>query len=120
MSQPISDTVTITLIRDEAMALLRGKGPESLHPTTKILLASVLFADSEGVAHLGSESLRRWCAGPDRRRASQAFIDRRIEELLAAGALAPGSTPKELISMLAYRETFAAGGGRDTTTEEEQ
>ena len=100
-------TVHVRLIEDEVMALLKDTGANRLHPDSKILLAAVLFADNEGVAHIEGGKLSRWCANPGSQRAGRGFLQRRIAHLVKVGALAPGSTPTELRSMVgraAYAE----------------
>lgn len=100
----ISHPLHVELLHDEIVAVLRSnRENERLHPASKIVLASILFADSEGVAHLNDNSLRRWCAEPGHQRASKPYLQRQINGLIEAGVLAPGSTPTELRSMLAHR-----------------
>ena len=97
----------VRLITDEVMALLKDAGRDRLTEDSKIVLASVLFADNEGVAHIEAGKLSRWCANPGFRRAGRGFLQRRIDHLVKGGALAPGSTPEELRSMVgraAYAE----------------
>ncbi|APX32013.1 hypothetical protein BH708_03905 [Brachybacterium sp. P6-10-X1] len=54
---PRPATVDVTLLRDEALWLLRGR--ESLHPDAAVLIAALLFVDDEGIAELRSMFCRR-------------------------------------------------------------
>lgn len=100
---PPNNVAPVSVLHTEVLDVLRYTGPGRLHPGSKILLASMLFADNEGIAKLNENSLRRWCAEPGSTRASSGFLRRQIDFLTEAGVLAPGSTPTELRSMLAYR-----------------
>jgi hypothetical protein len=102
-SATLPEIIPAELIRDEAFPLLRDTGAQSLRPDSKIMLAIVMLADHEGVAYLTPEALRRWCAQPGKRRASQSFVNKRIRCLIDAGVLAPGSTATELRSMIGRR-----------------
>lgn len=95
----MSGTRTVHLIEADVIAL--AKSPE-LHPDMRLLLASVLFADGEGVSKFRKSQLQGWCASHGRRRASARFVQSRIDALIEQGVLAPGSTPTELRSMVAY------------------
>lgn len=97
----------IRLIQDDCLAALKDRGENRLNADSKILLASVLFVDDEGVAHIEPGKLALWCGDPGHARAGRSFLKRRINHLVKAGALAPGSTPTELRSMIgraAYAE----------------
>lgn len=93
-------TVSVRLIWSEGIALLKKKGKGSLSVDSKIMLAALLFADDEGVAQMKPRQLARYCADWKNETASPAFLKRRIDALIEAGVLAPGSTPTELRSMI--------------------
>lgn len=100
-------TTHVRLIRSEALAVLKGNGDVRLHPDQIIMLAALLFADEEGIAYMNPKSIQRWCARPGQYRASERYVQRRIDAMIDAGVLAPGSTPLELRSMIgrsAYSE----------------
>lgn len=90
----------VRLILDECMDLLKDRGESRLNADAKILLAAILFADSEGVAHLEGGQLARWCGSPTYAKAGRSFLKRRIDFLIEVGLLAPGSTLVELRSMV--------------------
>lgn len=97
----------VRLITDECMAVLKDRGENRLNADSKIMLATVLFADDEGVAYIEPGKLALWCGDPGNARAGRSFLKRRINHLVKAGVLAPGSTPTELRSMIgraAYAE----------------
>lgn len=102
-SGQLPDVIPAVLIADEVREVLRYTGEGAPHPDVKILLATVLFADEEGVAKLGARRLRKWCARPGHRTASRGYVVGRIGRLIEAGVLAPGSTPTELRSMIGRR-----------------
>lgn len=98
--EPLPDVIHVQVLKAEVLEVLRAG---VLRPEAVLLLASVAFADEEGIARMSINSLRRWCGKPDGQRASKRFIQARIDDLIAAGVLAPGSTPEELRSMTARR-----------------
>lgn len=102
MSAALPDTVPVELIHDDALAVLRDRSGV-LHPDTKILLASLLFSDDEGVAHVQARALGRWCALPGTSAARPEFLAQRVGVLTDGGLLAPGSTIQELRSMVGRR-----------------
>lgn len=89
----------VRLIESEAISLIKS---QEVHPDIRLVLASVLFADGEGVSTYSKGQLQRWMASHGRRRASAWFVQARIDVLIEQGVLAPGSTPLELRSMVAY------------------
>ncbi|UQN29582.1 hypothetical protein [Brachybacterium kimchii] len=91
------------LIADEAIYLLKGRGSENVHHDVKVALASVLFADSEGVATLSDRTLARWLGGDGRTKVPMREVRQSIDRLTEGGVLAPGSTPAKLYSMIARR-----------------
>jgi hypothetical protein len=97
----LPDVIGVQLISEEVLELLRDQGPDCLHPDTKIVLAALMLADAEGVAVLRNRSLQRWCGRKPGEFASRGFIRSRIDYLVRAGLLAPGSSPGELRSMVA-------------------
>ena len=100
----------IRLITAECVALLKNTGVDRLSVDTKILLAAILFADDEGIAYIQSGKLSHWCGDQRFKRASNRFLQKRIDHLVTVGVLAPGSTPTELRSMVgraAYAEVEA-------------
>lgn len=99
MTRPSPLTAGVEVIHDEVMRFIKYS---NAHPDQRILLASIRFADEEGVARFRKAQLQDWLAPPGRRRATASFVDRRIEALIEAGALAPGSTATELRSMIAH------------------
>lgn len=100
-------TVHVRLIEDECLALLENTGEDRISVDSKIILATVLLADGEGIAHLERGQLAHWCGDQRFKRASNRFLQKRIDHLVTVGVLAPGSTPTELRSMVgraAYAE----------------
>ena len=100
-------TVHVRLIEDECLALLENTSETRLNVDAKIMLATTMLADDEGVAHLEGGQLARWCGEPGYARAGRGFLSRRIKYLTTIGVLAPGSRPTELRSMIgraAYAE----------------
>lgn len=93
-------TVTVELIYADILGLLRDNGADRPQTDIKILLATVMFADEEGVAHLNDGALAYWSRLPGRKRGSDQHVQRRIDVLIDAGVLAPGSTTTELRSMV--------------------
>ncbi|MBK0330127.1 hypothetical protein I8D64_01750 [Brachybacterium sp. MASK1Z-5] len=98
----LPDVVHVELITDEVMALLRAKGPEALSDDAKIILASLLFADEEGIATFGSRTVPRWLS-PGEVQLTYPECRERVLHVIAAGALAPGSRRKQLRSMIGRR-----------------
>lgn len=105
-------TVELSVIHDDMVELIRSRGGPALGPESVIILASMLFVDEEGVATIREGSLRRWCRRPGRKESATAeFVEGQIQKLIVAGALAPGSTPTELRSMVARAAEADAGAG---------
>ncbi|MGP9745963.1 hypothetical protein [Brachybacterium sp. AOP29-B2-41] len=102
----MSGTRTVNVIESEAVAFMKNA---AVHPDLRIMLASIVFADSEGITVLRKGQLPAWLAQPGRRRASSGFVRARIDGLIEAGALAEGSTPTELRSMVAYGTEAESG-----------
>lgn len=100
-------TVHVRLIEDECLALLENTSETRLNTDAKIMLATIMLADDEGVAHLEGGQLARWCGEPGYARAGRGFLSRRITYLTKVGVLAPGSRPTELRSMVG-RAAYAA------------
>lgn len=96
------DEVPVILLRDEVREVLRGQGT-GLHPDVRITLAALQYADDEGVAVLSPNALSRWCRLPGSDGTSQWFLAQRIDHLTEVGILAPGSTARELRSMIGRR-----------------
>lgn len=96
---PMSGTRAVNVIESEAVAFMKNS---AVHPDLRIMLASIVFADSEGTTYLRKGQLQAWLAHPGHRRASSGFVRSRIDGLIEAGSLAEGSTPTELRSMVAY------------------
>lgn len=132
MSAP--STVHLELIRHDIRELLRNTEGERAGVEVKIVLASLSSPDDEGVTRLREGDLAAWCAMPGKPPATDEFLQMRIDRLIRAGVLAPGSTPTELVSMIgrAGRPKTARGrrgrrGGKgqattatETTTETEE
>lgn len=100
---PYPDTQDVVILREETLHVLRNARWQGMHTDALIVLAAILFADEEGVAELHHGSLERWCTPKSQREVSKDFLERRIGKLIAAGALAEGSTPTELRSMVSRR-----------------
>lgn len=99
----LPSVVGLQMISDETLRILRDHGEGAPHSDLRIALASLLFADGEGVAHLEEGALRRWCSIDGKRMSTVSFVERRIGVLVEAGVLAPGSTPTEMRSMIGRR-----------------
>lgn len=95
----MTGTVGVELIHAEAMRFIKNP---AVHPDQRLVVASIRFADEEGVAHFKKGQIQQWLALPGRRRATAQFVNSRIEALIEVGALAPGSTATELRSMIAH------------------
>lgn len=102
----MSGTRTVNVIDAEAIALMKS---DDMHPDMRLMLASIVFADGEGVARFRKGQLQHWLARPGRRRAVAWFVQRRIDGLIEQGVLAEGSTPTELRSMIAYGTEAESG-----------
>ena len=100
---PYPDTQDVVILREETLHVLRNGRWKGVHTDALIVLAAILFADEEGVAELHDGSLARWCTPKGQRERPEGFLEGRIEKLIAAGALAEGSTPEELRSMVSRR-----------------
>lgn len=92
-------TRPVQMIDAEVIAII--KNPE-VWSDVKLILASAHFADGEGISRFSKGQLARWLAMPGHRRAKAWFVESRIAALIEQGVLAPGSTPTELRSMVAY------------------
>ncbi|MBK0332509.1 hypothetical protein I8D64_14000 [Brachybacterium sp. MASK1Z-5] len=107
----LPDVVSCELITDEALVALRGVGQEGAHQDVKVAIASVLFADAEGVARLGDRTLARWLAGDGKTKVPMREVRQSIDRLTEGGVLAEGSTPTELYSMIGRRAEVQGENG---------
>jgi len=94
------ETTSVELIRHDILELLHNVEGERIGVEVKIILASLLSPDSEGVTRLREGELAAWCAMPGKGPATADFLQMRVDRLTRAGALAPGSTATELVSMI--------------------